>query len=379
MRVFLFIVIAALLALTIYLWRNKNTQKCDCSAAIDEGYDLGVVDGLNALEDEPAIETYGNMDEETSYDCLYRPRETPDGGATWKCRDGWKDTGLNWGDPDGGIRQCMQCKGAYPNLKGGNSSPATSTAACPAGFIHNGQECVKTSSAAGKSAQKKLLEKRKAEAKAKGVDWKTGRAFDDGSKKYQQKTGSKFVRPSGGVCPNETTMVPSGKWGGWCQRSMNWYQKYRGKDSKSGKLFTCTSGRVAVGNTCICGDGKIWKNGKCMCDSSRGLRWNNSEKRCTTGGGSSGGGKSSSSGGGSSSSGCKPGQIRRASDNKCVCAPGTSWDGSKCSGGSSGGGKSSSSGGGSSSSGCKPGQIRRASDNKCVCNPPTKWNGSRCA
>ena len=119
MRVFLCIVIAALLALTIYLWRNKNTQEtCDCSAAIDEGYDLGVVDGLNALDDEPAIETYGNMDEETSYDCLYRPRETPDGGATWKCRDGWKDTGLNWGDPDGGVRQCMQCKGAYPDLKG---------------------------------------------------------------------------------------------------------------------------------------------------------------------------------------------------------------------------------------------------------------------
>jgi hypothetical protein len=313
MRVFLFIVIAALLALTIYLWRNKNTQKkCDCSAAIDEGYDMGVVDGMNALEDEPAIETYDNMDEETSYDCLYRPRETSDGGATWKCRDGWKDTGLNWGDPDGGVRQCMQCKGAYPNLKGGNSSPAPTTS--------------------GKSAQQKLLEKRKAEAKAKGVDWKTGRSWDDGGKKYQEKTGSKFVRPSGGVCPKETTMVPSGKWKGWCQRSMNWYQKYRGKDTKSGKLFTCTGGRVAVGNTCICGDGKIWKNGKCVCDSSKGLKWNNSQKRCMTGGGSSGGSKSSSSGGGSSSSGCKPGQIRRASDGKCVCdsSKGLKWDGSKC-------------------------------------------------
>ena len=328
------IVIASLAAIILYQYNTQ--EKCDCSAAIDEGYDMGVVDGMNAKEDAPAVEAYGDMDEETSYDCIYRPRETSDGGKTWKCRSDWKDTGLNWGDVDGGVKQCMYCNGAYPNLKGGSTpapkpAPAPSMAVCPAGFIHDGRECVKTSSAAGKSAQRRLLERRKAEAKAKGVDWKTGRAWDDdGGKKYQEKTGSKFVRPSGGVCPNETTMVPSGKWKGWCQRSMNWYQKYRGKDTKSGKLFTCTGGRVAVVNTCICGDNKVWKNGKCVCDSSRGLKWNNSQKKCTAGGGSSGSKSPSKNTSGGGSSGCKPGQVRRASDNKCVCASGTKWNGSKC-------------------------------------------------
>jgi len=315
------IVIAALVAIIIYLYNTQ--EKCDYSAAIDEGYDMGVVDGMNAKEDAPAIEAYGNMDEEISADCIFMPRESSDGGQTWKCRSGWTDTGLNWGDKDGGTKQCVLCPNSFttPDMSGNKVAPSSAPSAA-------------VSSAAGKSAQRRLLERRKAEAKAKGVDWKTGRTYDDGGKKYQEKTGSKFVRPSGGVCPNETTMVPSGKWKGWCQRSMNWYQKYRGKDTKSGKLFTCTGGRVAVGNTCICGDGKIWKNGKCVCDSSRGLKWNNSQKRCTTGGGSSGSKSPSkspsknTSGGGSS--GCKPGQVRRASDNKCVCASGTKWNGSKC-------------------------------------------------
>ena len=48
------IVIAMLISLVLWMHFRKEDgykkpEKCDCSAELDEGYDIGVTDGLNAL------------------------------------------------------------------------------------------------------------------------------------------------------------------------------------------------------------------------------------------------------------------------------------------------------------------------------------------
>lgn len=105
--------------------------------------------------------------------------------------------------------------------------------------------------------------------------------YGSDSKKYEQKTGSKFVSPVGGVCPRYTQMVTGGKWKGKCRRTGDWYKAYRGK-SADGRLFTCTGGRVSNGSSCVCdtASGKTWNGNKCSCDNSKGLKWDSNKKRC---------------------------------------------------------------------------------------------------
>jgi len=106
--------------------------------------------------------------------------------------------------------------------------------------------------------------------------------YDKGGKKYQKRTGSKFVKKVGGQCPAHTKEVKkSGKWKGKCEKQMSWYKEYRGQDSK-GKSFTCTGGRVAKNGNCVCdgNQGKTWNGSKCVCDKSRGLKWDSKTKRC---------------------------------------------------------------------------------------------------
>ncbi|AGE48490.1 hypothetical protein PBCVAN69C_430L [Paramecium bursaria Chlorella virus AN69C] len=105
--------------------------------------------------------------------------------------------------------------------------------------------------------------------------------YDKGGKKYEEKTGSKFVKKVGGQCPPRTKEVKSGKHKGKCEKSMSWYKTYRGKDS-SGKTFTCTGGRVSYNGNCVCDtkSGKTWNGSKCVCDKSRGLKWDSKTKRC---------------------------------------------------------------------------------------------------
>jgi hypothetical protein len=177
-------IIPVLLAVIAILWfRNTNAAKttpgkCDCSDAIEEGYDMGYIDGFNLTSVETPDDTMGAK--ETFYD--------------------------------------------YENDDG-----------------------------------------------------------DGHGKKYQQRTGSKFVSPVGGQCPRYTTMVKSGKWKGKCQRSMDWYKVYRGQSS-DGKLFTCQGGRVASkdGKSCVCdaSGGKVWNGSKCVCDKSKGLKWDSKTRRC---------------------------------------------------------------------------------------------------
>lgn len=109
---------------------------------------------------------------------------------------------------------------------------------------------------------------------------------DTTAKKYQQRTGSKFVSSVGGQCPPRTKMVKSGKWKGKCERDWSWYQVYRGKDT-TGKLFTCTGGRIAKDGKCMCDatGGKVMKGSKCVCDKSKGFKWDSKTRRCRTGGG----------------------------------------------------------------------------------------------
>jgi hypothetical protein len=105
--------------------------------------------------------------------------------------------------------------------------------------------------------------------------------YDKGGKKYEKKTGSKFVKKDGGQCPPHTKEVKKGKHEGKCEKQMSWYNTYRAKDDK-GRLFTCSGGRVAKDGNCVCDgkQGKTWNGSKCVCDKSRGLKWDSKTKRC---------------------------------------------------------------------------------------------------
>ena len=149
---------------------------------------------------------------------------------------------------------------------------------------------------------------------------------DYGARKYQEKTGSKFVKKVGGECPNLTTEVTTGgKWKGKCKKTASWYTVYRGE--KDGKKFTCTGGRVSDGRGgCACDDGagKVWNGNtkKCNCDKGKGLTWNKRVKKCVWSDGKS-----------VETTGCPYGQ-KKNSSGKCECDTGKGfvWDGmrSRC-------------------------------------------------
>ena len=471
----IFVLIIIIILIGVYFFTKNDDvyikpEKCACSPQeandnIEEGYDIGFVDGVNSVVIGDDIDEENTQYNKSSNDAnyngewdqsktFYTTRVMHEG--KYVCPKNLIDTGMDWGMGPDSARQCRtqsapqpqrtadhrvpDCpKGQYYSTywkkcryeadrgktecpagmwvgsdgkctNGGNTpKPAPKDAAnpksngCPSNKPYwdaSLGDCAPVdcpdgqywSSYAGKCRWDS--DKNTPECGGNGFWWDNNKkkcvnasgAEINPSHVQQGKSnstgGSKFLKKSGGVCPNYTEEVHGGKWGNWCKKTGEWNAKYMGKDLATGKEFYCKGGRTAQGNACGCdyNGGKVWNGSKCVCDKSRGLKWDNSKKQCVGKDGSSGSSGGGSSGGGGGSGGCKPGQHRRASDNKCVCVPPTKWDGSKCSGsggGSSGGGGGSSGSGGSG--GCKPGQHRRASDNKCVCIPPTKWNGSNCA
>ena len=153
--------------------------------------------------------------------------------------------------------------------------------------------------------------------------------YQEGSKKYQDKTGSKFVKPVGGQCPQHTKKVTYGKHKGKCQRQYSWYDTYRGTD-KNGKLFTCTGGRVAKNGYCVCDEasGKVWNGSKCTCNSAKGMKWDSKTRRCrskTTG-------QSAESQKHQEAEKKKCPRFQKWKDGKCQCdyANGLWWNGKDC-------------------------------------------------
>jgi hypothetical protein len=406
-----------LLAITVVYFFTKDNytkpKKCACSSQevaqmcssfskedINEGYDIGFIDGVNSVEtDIDAEESYNKSAEDVPYDgkwdqskIFYTRRVKKDG--KWVCPADLIDTGMDWGMGPDSARHCRTQAAPQPVKQNASQScPAgqyysdywkkcrfeadRGKIECPPGQWDDGNR--KCTDGSKKPASKPIVL-----PPASSITYNRSTAPNGTGKKYEKTTGSSIISKVGSTCPTLTKEITSGNHKGKCQRTPEWYTRFRGKDV-NGKSFTCSGGRVAVGSTCQCdtAGGKLWNGSKCQCDKNRGLKWDNGQKRCVARDGS---GRSPTSGGTyttvkSGSSGCKPGQVRRASDNKCVCATGTKWDGSKCSGsskqsgGSSGGGSSKQSGG---SSGCKPGQYRRTSDNKCVCIPPTRYDNGKC-
>jgi hypothetical protein len=148
--------------------------------------------------------------------------------------------------------------------------------------------------------------------------------------KYEKSTGSAIVKKAGGLCPNATKEITSGKNKGKCERSAEWYKTYRGTDEK-GRAFTCTGGRVSNGKQCVCDEssGKYWNGKKCMCRSD--YYWDSKSKKCLKKGQFKDMlNKMPKPASKPSSKSCP--RFQKWDGSKCVCdyAAGIMWDGKNC-------------------------------------------------
>ena len=255
-------ILVVLLATATFMWITKPAvvkvmpvptqmpaKECDCSNAIDEGYDLGYIDGSN-------MTTFGTVDtKETFYDyenTAGKGKKTesktavfvkPVGGLCPK-----HTTEITSGKNKG---KCQRTGDWYKTYRGTDEKGRTFT--CQGGRVSNGKECVCDESAGKKWNGKKCV-------CTDGFFW------DSKMKRCVKKGGwsdaMKNVKPKAGPSPKPG---PSSK---SCPRFQKW-----------------------DGSKCVCdyAAGIMWDGKNCVCDYGRGYQWDGkncvkkNDTRCPSG------------------------------------------------------------------------------------------------